>query len=162
MNQATTILGLAALALLVVAWRRADGSLGRGFSLAWSTARATAPLLLLAFAVVGFVQVLAPQDLIQHWIGPGSGWRGLVVGEAAGMLLPGGPYVVFPLIAALYQSGAGLGPVVAMVTSWAALGLLSVSFELPFLGWRFSLLRLAITLPVPALVGLLAQLLFSP
>jgi hypothetical protein len=48
-----------------------------------------------------------------------------------------------------------------MVTSWSALGLLSVSFELPFLGWRFSLLRLAISLPAPLIAGVLAQWLFS-
>jgi|Deesub1362A_J573_1020465.scaffolds.fasta_scaffold01811_2 uncharacterized membrane protein YraQ (UPF0718 family) len=161
MNGATAILALACLALLILAKRRADGSLGRGLSLARSTAKGTAPLLLLAFALVGYVQVLAPQDLIQHWIGPASGARGLLVGEIAGMLLPGGPYIVYPLIAALYEAGAGLGPVITMVTSWSALGLLSVSFELPFLGWRFSLLRLAITLPVPLIAGVLAQWLFS-
>jgi uncharacterized membrane protein YraQ (UPF0718 family) len=77
-----------------------------------------------------------------------------LVGTGAGMLLPGGPYVVFPLIAALYQAGAGVGPTLAIITSWSALALLTVSFELPFLGWRFTLLRIGMGLAIPLLVGL--------
>jgi uncharacterized membrane protein YraQ (UPF0718 family) len=77
------------------------------------------------------------------------------------MLLPGGPYVVFPLIGTLYASGAGMGPTLAMITSWAALALLSVSFELPFLGWRFTLIRLSLGIFVPVLVGGISVLLIG-
>jgi len=73
------------------------------------------------------------------------------------MLLPGGPYVVFPLIAALYQAGAGLGAAVTLVTSWATLALLSLAFELPFMGWRFSAIRWGLGLAFPLLVGGAAQ-----
>jgi uncharacterized membrane protein YraQ (UPF0718 family) len=161
MNQATVFLAGLALGLLLYAWRRGDGSHRSGLVLGWQTLRRTLSLLLVAFAIVGYVDVLAPQDLVRAWIGPDSGWRGLLVGEAAGMLLPGGPYVVFPLIATLYQAGAGLGPVLSMITSWATLALLSVSFELPFLGWRFTAVRLGLALAFPPLVGLMGLLLFS-
>jgi uncharacterized membrane protein YraQ (UPF0718 family) len=160
-NLATLILILIAAAMLWLAWRRKDGSLQGGLALSWTSFRRTAPLLLIAFLIVGFVEVLAPQELISDWIGPKSGLRGILIGEIAGMLLPGGPYVVFPLIAALYEAGAGFGPALAMVTSWAGLALLSISFEIPFLGWRFTLIRLALTLPFPFLVGLVGYLLFT-
>jgi uncharacterized membrane protein YraQ (UPF0718 family) len=161
MKQATVFLAGLALGLLLYAWRRGDGSHRSGLVLGWQTLRRTLPLLLVAFAIVGYVDVLAPQDLVRAWIGPDSGWRGLLVGEAAGMLLPGGPYVVFPLIATLYQAGAGLGPVLSMITSWATLALLSVSFELPFLGWRFTAVRLGLAVAFPPLVGLMGLLLFG-
>jgi len=160
MREATWVLGVLALALAGYAWRRQDGSLLRGVEAGWRTLRRTLPLLIVAFIITGYVRALNPQDLVRAWIGPESGTRGLWIGTAAGMLLPGGPYVVFPLIAALYQSGAGIGPTIAMITSWASLALLSVSFELPFLGWRFSLIRLALGLGAPLLVGLAASLLF--
>ena len=161
MNQATVIMIALALVLLVYAWRRSDGSHRRGVSMGWHTLKRTSPLLLVAFIIVGYVNVLAPQDLVSSWIGPGSGWRGLLVGTGAGMLLPGGPYVVFPLIAALYQAGAGLGPTLAIITSWSTLGLLTISFELPFLGWRFTLLRVGMGLAIPLVVGLVGTFLFS-
>ena len=161
MNQATLILIALTLILLIYAWRRGDGSHRRGVSMGWHTLKQTLPLLLIAFIIAGYVKVLAPQDLVSSWIGPDSGWRGLLVGTGTGMLLPGGPYVVFPLIAALYQAGAGLGPTLAIITSWSALALLTVSFELPFLGWRFTLLRVGIGLTIPLLVGLAGTFLFG-
>ena len=161
MIESTIILILIALGLLTVAWRRHDGSHVKGARGGWETLKRTLPLLIVAFIIVGYVNALEPQALVQNWIGPGTGLRGVLVGTAAGMLLPGGPYVVFPLIAVLFQSGAGLGPTLAMITSWAALALLSVSFELPFLGWRFTVIRLGLGLSTPILVGLVGTLLFS-
>jgi uncharacterized membrane protein YraQ (UPF0718 family) len=161
MNEATLILIVLSFGLLVYAWSRGDGSHQKGTVQGWSTLRRTLPLLVVAFVIVGYMNVLGLQDVVQNWIGPGSGWRGLLIGTGAGALLPGGPYVVFPLIATLYQAGAGLGPTLAIITSWAALALLSVSFELPFMGWRFSLIRLGLGLVFPPLVGLVGQLLFG-
>jgi uncharacterized membrane protein YraQ (UPF0718 family) len=160
-NEATLLLIALAAVLFTYAWRRGDGSHRRGIRQGWGTLKRTLPLLVVAFVIVGYVNVLAPQELVSRWIGPDSGWRGLFVGTGAGMLLPGGPYVVFPLIAALYQAGAGIGPTLAMITSWAGLALLSVSFELPFLGWRFSVVRLGLSLLIPPLVGLAARILFG-
>ena len=159
MGVATLILVLLALAMLFVAYRRGDGSHVRAIQVGWKTLRRTMPLLIIAFIIVGYVNVLQPQTLVRSWIGPGTGIKGLAIGTGAGILLPGGPYVVFPLIAAIYLSGAGLGPTLAMITSWATLDLISVSFELPFMGWRFSLIRLSLSLAVPLLVGLVAHLL---
>jgi uncharacterized membrane protein YraQ (UPF0718 family) len=161
MTQATVLLVVLALFLLAYAWRRADGSHTRGLHQGWHTLKRTLPLLVVAFVIVGYVNALAPQELVRAWIGPQSGWRGLFLGTGAGMLLPGGPYVVFPLIAALYHAGAGIGPTLAMITSWASLAFLSISFELPFLGWRFTAVRWGVGLIVPALVGLLGALLFG-
>jgi uncharacterized membrane protein YraQ (UPF0718 family) len=160
MTLATLILSAIAVALMLIAWIRRRGQLQAGLLLSWNTVRRTLPLLLLAFAIVGFLNVLSPQDLIRSWIGPGSGLKGIFIATIAGTLLPGGPYVVFPLISVIYHAGAGIGPTLAMVTSWAALALISVSFEIPFLGWRFSAMRLSLGVSMPIIVGLLSMLLF--
>jgi uncharacterized membrane protein YraQ (UPF0718 family) len=161
MNQATFLLVLLALGVLAYAWRRGDGSHRRGVIQGWRTLRRTLPLLIIAFVIVGYVNILSPQDLVRAWIGPGSGWRGLFIGTGAGMLLPGGPFIVFPLIAALYQAGAGLGPMLSIITAWATLALLAISFELPFLGWRFTVLRIGLSLVTPPVVGFIGGLLFG-
>lgn len=153
MTIATAILIFLALLLFGYAWRRGDGSHRQGVRQGWETVRRTLPLLLVAFAIVGYVNVLSPQSLVQRWIGPDSGWQGLLFAEFVGAILPGGPYVVFPLIAALYRTGAGLAPAITMVTSWATIGLISVAFEIPFLGWRFTLVRWPLALTIPLLAG---------
>lgn len=161
MTQATVLLSTLALLLLYLAWRQGDGKLQQGLILAWKTFTRTIPLLIIAFIILGFVNVLAPQELVRTWIGPDSGLKGLLISTGAGMLLPGGPYVVFPLIAALFNAGAGLGPTLTMITSWATLALLTVTFELPFLGWRFSIVRLGLGFMIPPVVGLLGAALFG-
>ena len=102
MNQATVILVILAALMIALAARRRDGSLRRGLDLSWTTVKRTIPLMLVAFAIVGFVEELAPQEIVRAWIGPGSGIQGIFIGEVAGTFLPGGPYVVFPLIAATF------------------------------------------------------------
>lgn len=153
MNTATIVLWVIALALGGWAWKKRDGSLKKGGVLAWKTARQNGALLVIAFMIVGFIDLLSPTELIQSWIGPQSGWKGIFLAEGLGMLLPGGPYVVFPLIAILYQSGASLSATITLVTSWATLAFLTVSFELPFMGWRFTLIRWGLGLSIPLIAG---------
>ena len=161
MTQATLILIALACGGMILAWRRHDGSVRRSIEIGWSSLKRTLPLLIVAFIIVGYVNALEPQAFVRTWIGPDSGLIGVFIGSVAGMLLPGGPYVVFPLIAALHSSGAGMGPTLAMITSWAALGLLSVSFELPFLGWRFTTIRYGLGFIVPMLVGIAGLVLLN-
>lgn len=161
MTTATLILVVLAAALALYAWRRGDGSHVRGVVQGWQTLRRTGALLVLAFLIVGLVNVLSPQSLVEAWIGPESGWTGLLLAEVIGMVLPGGPYVVFPLIAVLYETGAGIGQAVTMITSWATLAFLTVTFELPFMGWRFTAIRWGLGLVLPLLAGGLASLLFG-
>jgi len=153
---ATIVLWVIALGMLLLAWYRRDGSLQRGILNGLKTLQRSLMLLALAFMIVGFITVLAPQQLVETWIGPESGLRGLLLADVLGALLPGGPYVVFPLISALYQTGAGLGPAVTLITSWAMLALISVTFEISFMGWRFTAVRMGLGLLFPILAGLLA------
>jgi uncharacterized membrane protein YraQ (UPF0718 family) len=161
MTTATISLWVIAVGLTFVAWKKQDGSLRTGINMGWKTLKRNAVILLLAFLIVGFVNVLSPQSLIEKFLGPESGWQGLFLAEMIGMALPGGPYAVFPIIGMIYVSGAGLGPVVTLITSWSMLALLSVTFELPFMGWRFTAVRWGIGLAVPILAGGIAMLLSS-
>ncbi len=161
MRISTITLGVIAFGLGLYAWRRGDDSLRRGIAQGWHTFHRNGLLLALAFIILGYVNVLAPQELVRTCLGPGSGWRGLLLAEGIGMLLPGGPYVVFPLIGVLYEAGAGLGPTVVLVTSWATQALLSVAFELPFMGWRFAALRWGLGLICPLMAGYTTQIIFG-
>ena len=58
-----------------------------------------------------------PRDLLVAWMGEDSGLRGIVLAWLAGLLLPGGPYVVFPLAATLCKQGVGAGALIMKSTS---------------------------------------------
>lgn len=158
MNTATLVLWIIAAGLIILAWQKGESTLTQGAKLSWKTTYRNAIVLTTAFIIVGFVNVLSPTELVKAWIGPASGWKGILIAEAVGMFLPGGPYVVFPLIAVLYKSGASLAAVITLITSWSTQALLTISFELPFMGPRFTLIRWGMGLIIPFLAGSAALL----
>jgi uncharacterized membrane protein YraQ (UPF0718 family) len=113
----------------------------------------------LAGCLIGmFVTLLLPREVTARWVGAESGFSGLLIAAAAGVILPGGPLTVFPVAAALIAAGADAGAAIAFITSWTLLGYTrAVIWELPFFGQDFVLWRIALSLPLPILVGLLAR-----
>ena len=112
------------------------------------------PALLAGFLLAGMVQVLVPKELVATWAGEGSGLRGLTLATAAGALTPGGPFVQFPLVASLWQAGAGVGPVTAYLISWTLIGINKlIVWEVPVLGWRYTLAKTVACLAAPIAIG---------
>lgn len=147
----------------VAAWR-AGGPARVGEALASGAGLfgAVLPNLILGFALAGFLHVLLPAELVSRWMGAGSGWRGLLVGTAAGMVTPGGPFTHFPILSSFLAKGAAVGPVCAYVAAWALLGLNRFFiWELPILGPRVALVRFAASSLFPPLIGWLGGRLFA-
>jgi uncharacterized membrane protein YraQ (UPF0718 family) len=68
--------------------------------------------------------------------------------------MPGGPFAAFPVVLVLRQSGAAAGTCVAFLTAWSVLGMhRMIIWEIPWLGWRFAILRWLISLPLPWLAA---------
>ncbi len=111
--------------------------------------------MVLGLLLGGMIQVLVSPGLVYQWMGAGSGFRGVLIGAVAGIFTPGGPYVQFPLLAALQNKGASVGPLAAFMTSWALIPLYrTFVFEIPFMRIEFALCRLAASLLVPIFIGL--------
>jgi len=112
--------------------------------------------MFLGILMAGMMQVLIPAEVIAHWMGKGSGFRGILVGTAAGAISPGGPFVNFPIVAVLQNSGAGIGPLAAYLTAWGVIPVhRTLVWELPFLEHDFVFARLLASLFAPIVVGLL-------
>lgn len=117
------------------------------------------PLFAVALPMAAFLAELIPADAAVAWIGPDSGFLGIMVGSVAGGLMPGGPFVTFPLVLAFGKAGAGVPQMVALVAGWCIFALHRIiTWEYPVLGWRFVTLRMVSGLPLPILAGLLAEL----
>lgn len=114
-----------------------------------------APRFLLGLLLVGFLTVLAPKEAVARALGAGSGIKGLLIAAGAGVLLPGGPWVIMPLALAIARAGADIGACVTFVVAWASLGLNRLLvWELPFLGFEAAGLRWLFALPLPIIAGL--------
>ena len=161
-DRTTLFLTGVALALAVVAWRQggAEKTL-EGLVNGGRTLLSVTPLLLAAFLLAGLVQILISREVVERWLGSRSGWRGILLACLAGALIPGGPYVYYPLAGALLHSGAGVGSLIAFVTAKNLWSVTRLPFEFALLGTQLTLIRYGLTLVIPPLLGMLSETLFG-
>jgi uncharacterized membrane protein YraQ (UPF0718 family) len=111
----------------------------------------------------GFIAEIMPKAVVASWIGPGSGFLGVVVATLGGALTPGGPVVGFSIGAAALKSGAGAPQVIAYSTAWALYAVHRlVIWEVPLMPARVVWLRALVSLPLPFIAAALAMLLAQP
>jgi uncharacterized membrane protein YraQ (UPF0718 family) len=161
-DRTTLFLTGVALGLAALAW--AQGGVNKAFEGLVNGGRTllrVTPLLLAAFLLAGLIKVLVSREVIEHWLGTRAGWRGIMLACFAGALIPGGPYVYYPLAGALLHSGAGLGALVAFVTAKNLWSVTRLPYEFALLGTQLTLIRYGLTLVVPPLLGMLAEALFG-
>lgn len=154
-------MGVILAALIGVALWRGGGALQKGLTFGGKTFLTTLPLLIMAFAIAGLVQILVPREVIVKWLGAGAGFKGIMIATLAGAVTPGGPYVSFPIVASLYKSGASVGTVVAFVTAWSLWAVARFPLEIGLVGPKLAIARFLSTLIVPPLAGLFAQAVFG-
>ena len=111
------------------------------------------PELLLGFVLAGLLDVLIPEQQLVQWLGGHNVFSGILVGWGIGLLLPGGPYLIFPIVANLLRQGAAPGPLIALITAKVLLSpVRMLSYEAPLLGWSMTLARQIPGLLIPPLL----------
>jgi hypothetical protein len=111
----------------------------------------------------GFIAEVLPKALVASWIGPGSGFIGVLIATLGGALTPGGPVVGFSIGAAALKSGAGAPQVIAYSTAWALYAIHRlVICEVPLMPARLLWLRAADSLPLPFIAAAIAIVLGQP
>jgi uncharacterized membrane protein YraQ (UPF0718 family) len=146
---------------IVVAYARDPGLPLQGILATGRMLRGIWLELVLGFVLAGLFDVLVPARTLAAWLGPEHGIRGIVVGWGVGLLMPGGPYLVFPILASLLEKGAAAGALIALVSAKTLVGpIRMLTYEAPLLGWPLTLARLIPGLFVPPLLGLVGQWLF--
>jgi uncharacterized membrane protein YraQ (UPF0718 family) len=119
------------------------------------------PLLAAAFLVAGLIQALVTRDTVTRWLGVEAGWRGIALACLGGALIPGGPYVYYPIAGALLRTGASLGVLVAFVTAKNLWSVTRLPLEFALLGPRLTLIRFGVTLILPPVLGFLSEAFFG-
>ena len=144
---------LAGGALVVVYWMSPE-SATKGLVATGNIAWDALPRMLPGFLIAGLAIAVVPKALVVNWLGHESGFRGVVLGTALGAAMPGVTGVQLPLVVAMMQLGAGVGPLMAYFSAWAILGINRlIVWEIPFLGMRLALLRFVVSLAFPVIAG---------
>lgn len=152
----------AAVMLLIIAAAAAyvffrDGA-DRFYEVAWDDLGlfgSMLPKVLAGCLIATLLTVLLPREAIGRWVGAESGLKGILIATCAGIILPGGPFAIFPIAGAFIAVGADISAAITLITSWTLLGLnRAVVWEMPFFGIEFVGWRMLAALPLPVLVGL--------
>lgn len=161
-DRTTLVLIGVALGLAGVAWWGGGPELAlAGLLQGGRTLLSVIPLLIAAFLIAGLTQTLVTREVVSRWLGVESGWRGIALACLAGALMPGGPYVYYPIAAALLAAGASLGALVAFVTAKNLWTVTRLPMEFALLGPQLTVVRFLVTLILPPLLGVLAEVLFG-
>lgn len=118
------------------------------------------PLLLLAFGISGLLQGLLRKETIQGLLGREAGFRGILLGGLAGAIMPGGPYVFYPVALGFLRGGADMGSLIAFVAAKNLWTVSRIPVEVALVGWQIFVSRFVVTLCFPLIAGFLANLLF--
>jgi hypothetical protein len=116
------------------------------------------PRIALGVIGSGYIAAIIPQHVITGWLGPNSGWPGVLAAVIAGAATPGGPVVGFSIGAVALKSGGGAPQVIAYVVAWALFAFQRlILWEIPFMPARFVWFRAAVSLPFPFLAAAIAM-----
>lgn len=113
------------------------------------------------FGLVGLFQVWINQEQVTRLLGREGGFRALVLAALCGTVLVGPPYIIFPLLLTLRRQGARWAVITTLLAAWAV-KIPMIPLEVQFLGWKFSLLRTALTILAAIPIGLLVEFLMEP
>ena len=89
----------------VVAYRRDPNLVPAGLKDGGRVLLKQVPILIIAFILAGYLEVLLPPELVRNWLGTEAGFKGVIIGSLVGGLIPSGPYVAYPII--LHAQGRG-------------------------------------------------------
>jgi hypothetical protein len=121
------------------------------------------PRIALGVIGSGYIAAVIPAEVITGWLGPDSGWLGVLSAVIAGAATPGGPVIGFSIGAVALKVGGGTPQVIAYVVAWALFAFQRlILWEIPFMPARFVWFRAAVSLPFPFLAAALSMAIGKP
>ena len=100
------------------------------------------------FVLIGLFDVWVPRKTVEKYVGRESGIAAIPWMVLLAMLQAGPLYACFPVAVTLWRKGCAPRNVFIYIGAFSTLKIPMLTFEVAFLGWRFSLARALISLPV--------------
>ncbi|MCE5284669.1 MAG: hypothetical protein LLG02_02300 [Pelosinus sp.] len=117
------------------------------------------PAVAISILVTAVITALIAPQLITKWAGNNSGITGVLIAAGAGALIPCDPALGLPMIWGIARSGAGIGFIVALLTSSKLFSFMRIPDYFTFLNLELATFFLCSNIIMPFLSGLLANFL---
>ncbi len=101
-----------------------------------------------AFILIGLFDTWVKKETVEKYLGSGSGIVGYVWAIVLAGTTVGGLYVAFPVAYTLYSKGAKLSVIFTYIGASAICRVPMTVFEASFLGIKFTMIRLFVSLPL--------------
>ena len=135
-----------------------DSSSGKQIGLNfWMFFKEMILFLPLMFILIGLFDVWIPRERIEKHIGQESGWKGTGLIILLATLQAGPLYGAFPFAYILWKKGCSIRNVFIYLGAFSTIKIPMITFEIGFLGLKFSLLRTLITLPIFIILGFIME-----
>jgi uncharacterized membrane protein YraQ (UPF0718 family) len=118
-------------------------------------------LIPLMFILIGLFDVWVPKEIVEKHIGKDSGIKGMLWVVLLSMLQAGPLYGAFPVAYILWKKGASVRNIFIYIGAFSTLKIPMLSFEIGYLGLKFSLMRTLFTLPVFILIAIIMEKIFG-
>jgi uncharacterized membrane protein YraQ (UPF0718 family) len=127
------------------------------FSIAGSSLKQMLSVLPPIMLLLGLMDVWVPREKMMKYMGENSGILGVVLAITIGSLAAGPMYAAFPFAAVLLRKGVKFSNIIIFMNAWCVTKIPTVMFELTSLGYKFTLIRLAVNLPGIIIMGYVVQ-----
>ncbi|HPA63215.1 MAG TPA: permease [Spirochaetota bacterium] len=111
----------------------------------------------LIFILIGLFDVWIPRGVIEKHLGENSGMMSIVWMVLLAMLQAGPLYGAFPVAYMLWKKGTSVRNIFIYIGAFTTMKLPMLSFEIGFLGLKFSLLRTILSMPVFIIIAVIMQ-----
>lgn len=108
-----------------------------------------------AFILIGLFEVWVKKEVIEKHLGEESGIRGYVWAILLAGTIAGGLLVAFPIAYSMYNKGAKLSVIFTYMGAAAICRVPMTMFEASFMGVKFTVIRLLVSLPLVIITSVL-------
>jgi uncharacterized membrane protein YraQ (UPF0718 family) len=109
------------------------------------------------FILIGLFDVWVPKEKIEKHIGKESGVKGIFWVIILATLQAGPLYAAFPVAYLLWKKGCSIKNVFIYLGAFSTMKIPMLTFEIGFLGLKFSLLRTMFSLPVFIIIAIFME-----
>jgi len=120
----------------------------------WSFLKEMLIALPVMFILIGLFDVWVSKEKVQKHIGDASGIKGVLLVMLLAFVQAGPLYTAFPVAYILKKKGTSSVNIFIYLSSYTMAKVPMLTFEIGFLGLKFSLLRLFLSIPIFILIGI--------
>ncbi len=113
------------------------------------------------FILLGLLDVWVDRATMMKYTGKGSGVKGVLIAFLIGSAAAGPLYASFPVAAVMLKKGSSLFNVFIFIGAWSTTKIPMLTFEAANLGFKFTLVRLALSIIGILLIAAISEKLLN-